>query len=260
MNSNGPFLRGILSDLKSRRGATLDDLCRMLPDRYQSLDIDPRYLIFESVAELAELGLVEVYVSNRLLAAKDLAKSNRWDWPQKAKIFISKQAVEIEENLGIRLDSAVNPEALEYTMLGGALNRQWPDVFVLMPFEANLKPVYEDHIRPIGKRLDLSIARADDFFSVHQIMSEIWTAISQASIIIADCTGRNPNVFYEIGIAHSFGKPTILMTQSLDDIPFDLRHFRVVQYRYDPRGMKEFEKTLERTIRHSVGSRSSNEK
>ena len=48
--------------------------------------------------------------------------------------------------------------------------------------------------------------------------------------MIADCTGRNPNVFYEIGIAHTLGRDVILITQNEADVPFDLRHLRYVQY------------------------------
>jgi nucleoside 2-deoxyribosyltransferase len=79
-------------------------------------------------------------------------------------------------------------------------------------------------------------------------MGEVWTAINQADIIIADCTNRNPNVFYEVGIAHAMGKQTILMVQTIDDIPFDLRGLRVIEYRYDPRGMTQFEEALRKTI------------
>ena len=79
-------------------------------------------------------------------------------------------------------------------------------------------------------------------------MADIWSAIKAAKIIIADCTGRNPNVFYEIGLAHAIGKKVVLITQSMDDIPFDLRQLRTIVYEYSPRGMKSFEDTLKRTI------------
>jgi hypothetical protein len=123
------------------------------------------------------------------------------------------------------------------------------DVFVLMPFAAELKPVYEDHIKPVCESLSMTVARADDFFTHKSIIEEIWSAIAQSHILIADCTGRNPNVFYEIGMAHSIGKPVVLITQEPDDVPFDLRHRRYLQYKYTPPGMKQFEKALEETLR-----------
>lgn len=122
------------------------------------------------------------------------------------------------------------------------------DVFVLMPFAEELKPVYEDHIKDTIKKFNLSIARADDFFSHNAIMDEIWSAIYYSKVIIADCTGKNPNVFYEIGLAHAIGRPVILITQNPDDVPFDLRHIRYIYYNNTPRGMKKFEETLSLTV------------
>jgi len=122
------------------------------------------------------------------------------------------------------------------------------DLFVLMPFRPELQPVYEDHIKPIARELKMTVARGDDFFSTQSIIEEIWSAIVRAKIIIADCTDRNPNVFYEIGIAHSVGKPIILITQNAEDVPFDLRHRRYIPYEYTPRKIKEFEKQLRSTL------------
>jgi hypothetical protein len=82
-------------------------------------------------------------------------------------------------------------------------------------------------------------------------MKDVWSAIYYSEVVIADCTGRNPNVFYEIGIAHTLGKETVLIAQQIDDIPFDVRHIRSIVYEYTPRGVREFEKKLEETLRVS---------
>lgn len=126
------------------------------------------------------------------------------------------------------------------------------DLFVLMPFAEGLKPVYEDHIRPVAGKVGLSVARADDFFGADSIISDVWNAINKAKLLIADCTNRNPNVFYELGIAHTLGKTVILMAQSKDDIPFDVQHIRTIIYTFDPRGMRKFESTLEATLLHEL--------
>jgi hypothetical protein len=122
------------------------------------------------------------------------------------------------------------------------------DLFVLMPFNDNLKGVYEDHIKSVATRLELKVARADDFFAVGSVMKDIWTAICASRVIIADCTSRNPNVFYEIGLAHTVGKTVVLITQNSEDVPFDLKHYRYILYQYTPGGMKEFEDTLANTL------------
>jgi nucleoside 2-deoxyribosyltransferase len=117
-----------------------------------------------------------------------------------------------------------------------------------MPFERKFQPLYEDHIKTVAKELAMSVARGDDFFTTQAIIGEVWSAIAQSKIVIADCTDRNPNVFYEIGIAHAIGKPVILITQNVEDIPFDLRHLRHIKYEYTPRGVKEFERRLKTTL------------
>jgi hypothetical protein len=127
------------------------------------------------------------------------------------------------------------------------------DIFVLMPFSADLRPIYADHIIRVANELGLSVARADDFYTTHEIMRDVWLGISTCKLLVADCTGRNPNVFYEIGIAHTIGKPVVLITQALEDIPFDLRHRRVIEYKYTPRGVVELERQLTETIKSTLG-------
>ena len=122
------------------------------------------------------------------------------------------------------------------------------DVFVMMPFASELRPVYDDHIRAVAVRLSITTTRADDFFAANSIISDVWDAINYAQVLIADCTNRNPNVFYELGIAHTLGKPVILIAQSKDDIPFDVQHIRTILYDFTPRGMREFETSLEATL------------
>lgn len=102
--------------------------------------------------------------------------------------------------------------------------RSTPSIFVLMPFSKDLEPIYSTHISRVAKRLALTLGRADDFFTAHAVMTDVWTAIPRAAILVADCTGRNANVFYEIGIAHTVGRPVVLITQNESDVPFDLRH------------------------------------
>jgi hypothetical protein len=128
------------------------------------------------------------------------------------------------------------------------------DVFVLMPFKADMLPVYKDHIVPVCTMLGLTVQRADDFFTANRVVEDVWKAILSARLIVADCTDRNPNVFYEIGLAHTIGKPTMLLTQREEDIPFDLRQWRYSAYQFTPPGMKEFEKTFRETVRSVLKS------
>ena len=129
----------------------------------------------------------------------------------------------------------------------------WPDIFTLMPFGKPFDAIYQDHILPVLRGLNVTCKRADDFFSTQAVIKDIWSAIYYSTICIADCSNRNPNVFYELGIAHTLGRSTILITQSIDDVPFDVKHRRVITYTYDPPGMKDFEEALRKTLLHELG-------
>ena len=126
------------------------------------------------------------------------------------------------------------------------------DVFVLMPFEDELRPVYDDHIAKVAGGMGLTVARADDFAATSAVMQQVWSGICNCRLIIADCTRRNANVFYEIGVAHTIGKPVILITQNRAHIPFDIGHIRYIHYEFTPRGMTKFEAKLASAIQTVV--------
>ncbi|MDH3602242.1 MAG: hypothetical protein OEU26_21730, partial [Candidatus Tectomicrobia bacterium] len=102
--------------------------------------------------------------------------------------------------------------------------------FVLMPFSAEWSDrIWESFLKPILISEDFKPIRADNLFGP-DIMEDIWAGILQARIVIGDITGRNANVFYELGMAHTLGKDVILLTQNINDIPFDLNRYRHIIY------------------------------
>ena len=128
--------------------------------------------------------------------------------------------------------------------------------FVLSPFAEPFDTVYEDHLKPSVESLSgLRCLRAADINDNRPIMEDIWKSINEARIIISDLTGKNPNVFYETGIAHTIGKEVVLITQSIADVPFDLRHLRCIVYEYVPRGMATFEQNLTNTVANILARR-----
>jgi hypothetical protein len=133
--------------------------------------------------------------------------------------------------------------------------------FVLMPFgdSSDLQNVYFDHVKPIIERLGLRCERADDIHDISGVMQSVWEGINRAGIVIADMTGRNPNVFYELGIAHTLGKPVIMITQSMDFVPFDLKHLRCIVYDYKPAKISRFEEALRKTISTVLETRLTND-
>ena len=129
-------------------------------------------------------------------------------------------------------------------------------VFVLSPFEEPFDTICQDHIRPTVEGISgLAYLRADDIYDNRPIIEDIWRYTNEARMLIAELTGRNPNVFYETSIAHTVGKEVTLITQSMDDVPFDLKHLRCIVYEYTPRGMATLEQTLKNTILNVLARR-----
>ncbi|MDX2157599.1 MAG: hypothetical protein SFW09_13935 [Hyphomicrobiaceae bacterium] len=126
------------------------------------------------------------------------------------------------------------------------------DVFVVMPFDPAMVGVYEP-IRQVCTSLGLKAARADDLFTANHVMSDIWSSIMCARAVIADCTSRNPNVFYELGVAHTIGRPVILMTQDANDVPFDLKHMRYILYTDSDAGRDDLQEKLRKSLRETLG-------
>jgi transcriptional regulator with AAA-type ATPase domain len=123
--------------------------------------------------------------------------------------------------------------------------------FVLMPFsETNdLQSVYQNHVkRVVEEKCGLRCERADDIHDISGIMQSVWESVNRARVIIAEMTDRNPNVFYELGIAHTLGKHVVMITQSMDFVPFDLKHLRCIVYDYKPGQIERFEAHLAKTI------------
>lgn len=134
-----------------------------------------------------------------------------------------------------------------------SINQQDADmVSVMMPFSAEYDPVYET-LQNATSSVGLRCMRADDFWEHPAVIQDIVNLIARARIVICDCSGRNPNVFYEAGIAHALGKDVMLITQSDNDIPFDLRHLRYVRYLNNRDGLISLSGAVRSRIRTIVG-------
>jgi hypothetical protein len=103
-------------------------------------------------------------------------------------------------------------------------------VFVLMPFDATFNDAYQLGIKPACTDAGAYCERVDEQIFEGNMLARIYNQIAKADILIADMTGRNPNVFYEVGYAHALGKTVVLLTQKSEDIPFDLKHYPHIVY------------------------------
>lgn len=125
--------------------------------------------------------------------------------------------------------------------------------FVLMPFTPELTEIYKTVVKPTVEENNTGLVckRADDIKSNRAIIQDIWKSICEARLIIADMTNLNPNVMYELGIAHTLGKETILIYQRSDHelkFPFDLSHIRRIEYENTVTGGRALEAELRQTL------------
>ena len=99
-----------------------------------------------------------------------------------------------------------------------------------MPFEPRFADVYKFGIKGAAEDAGAYAERLDEQIFVGGMLDRIFNQISKADVIVADMTGRNANVFYEVGYAHALGKIVLLLTQAANDIPFDLKHHPHIVY------------------------------
>lgn len=105
-----------------------------------------------------------------------------------------------------------------------------PKAFVLMPFDPEFSSIYEGLIKLALEDAGYDVARADSFLDQQNILRDIIRGIATAHLIVADLTTLNPNVLYELGLCHGLRIPTILLAQSMEEVLFDLRSYRIQLY------------------------------
>ena len=116
-----------------------------------------------------------------------------------------------------------------------------------MPFSTSFGFVYEV-IRQVIVDERMDCTRVDEHAQAQPIISDIWSEIERSDLLIADLTGKNPNVYYEAGAAHSLGKPVILLAQSVDDLAFNLRDIRTVIYTTPDELRRELKRAVKDTF------------
>ena len=140
-------------------------------------------------------------------------------------------------------------DLLQILMNAGALDVAQPTVFqpvldgaqpnlvsVMMPFDPGMNGVY-GAIEAACASLGASCKRADNIWEHSTVIQDIYSLIHKSSVVVCDFSNKNPNVFYEAGIAHTLGRAVIPIVQHTSDIPFDLQHHRYIQYLNNAEGL-----------------------
>lgn len=128
--------------------------------------------------------------------------------------------------LGLRPGTVlgVEPEPVE--------QKEGKYIFVIMPLKSDFDAVYATIRAACGKFPGVTFDRADDWSKTGRITDQIIEALKTADLIIADITGPNPNVMYELGYAHALGKNVVVMNADRGS-PFDVQDYRQVLYAAD---------------------------
>lgn len=123
--------------------------------------------------------------------------------------------------------------------------------FVIMPFDDKIaNAIYELSTKPVCKEFGLEVLKADEIFTPNPLLDDIVAAIEESALIIADISGKNPNVFYELGMSHMLKRTqTIMIThEEYKAIPFDISHFRIIKYENTISGKTVYENQLRKTL------------
>lgn len=146
--------------------------------------------------------------------------------------------------LGLLLQSTARVAAK-----GFRIATQQPVCFVVMQFTDEFNALYSDVIKPTCEEFGYKVVRGDDFYHSGLIIEDISRSIRESTLVIADVTPNNPNVFYEVGFAHGIGKTTILLSdRKRDKLPFDISGFRTIFYDNSIGGKASVEERLRKHL------------
>ncbi len=127
------------------------------------------------------------------------------------------------------------------------IEEQPKTAFILMPFSNQFQEIYE-YIKAILQKSNFKAFRADEITGGGLIIDDITNKIASSAVIIADITGSNPNVLYEVGIAQALGKNLILIAQNIEAVPFDIRSNRIIIYENSIKGMKGLDRLISKHL------------
>ena len=146
--------------------------------------------------------------------------------PSERKITFAPNVFQVPENLNVERDLAA----------------------IMMPFSAEFHPVHEG-IRQSCAAAGYRALRVDDMWEESAVIQDIFNLILRSHVVVVDFTGKNPNVMYETGIAHTLGKNVVPISQALSDVPFDISHHRVLKYLPNAEGIQTMATRLSERLR-----------
>lgn len=200
----------------------------------------------ELEVEHARLDDFRAHLERQLMDLNARFSSNEVRWKELNHLVLSGQAPAsdtIGTNDEVSLSKFLESHGINLTKIKIQQNL----IFVLTPFHDDLRDEFEATVA-VGAEVGFRVVRGDEKANQGDIFPQLLRLIVSARVIIANISGRNPNVFYELGIAHALGKPVILLAHSETDVPFDIRSKQIVFYRTNEELRDKLSKMLTRTL------------
>ncbi|RXG66458.1 hypothetical protein ES695_02975, partial [Candidatus Atribacteria bacterium 1244-E10-H5-B2] len=112
---------------------------------------------------------------------------------------------------------------------------------VIIPFDKKFRLLI-DVMKAESKKIGIRLTLPEEITRPMPIAELVLSEIARCDLVIAEVSQLNPNVFYEIGLAHALGKPVLFIRQEgIDKVPFDLRRYIYITYTMTPKGLLEFQ-------------------
>lgn len=171
--------------------------------------------------DLAALSQIEEFINHKYPDNTQFVSAR----PMVRRLTFAPNVFEIPENVRVEPDLAA----------------------VMMPFAAEFRPVHAT-IKIACENAGFRCVRGDDIWDHATVMQDVFGLLLRAGVVIVDFSGKNANVMYETGIAHTLGKLVVPIVQSVSDVPFDVKHHRVLQYLPNNEGLAALQGALQKKL------------
>jgi hypothetical protein len=203
-------------------------------------------LRFQETKERVMLDDFRAHLEHQVMDLNAKFASTEGRWRELNHLVVAGQ---VENSGALEVATAVRPsEFLRSHGIQAAAIETRPDLlFVLTPFHAEFDDEYEA-VAQVGRDLGFTVNRGDERVASGDIFPQLLRLLVSARIVVANISGRNPNVFYELGIAHALDKSVILLAHNETEVPFDIRSKRIVFYQSSDEIRERLSKMLARML------------
>ena len=134
------------------------------------------------------------------------------------------------DSAAVRASNRVLPSTTDVEG-GGAGQPDVATVFTAMPYLAAFDDVFHVAIKSAAAAIGARAVRIDQVMHGGDAVAETWRAIKEATVVVADVSTNEPDVLYELGLAHAWGKPTVqLCSNDYARMPFMVRNRETLLY------------------------------